>query len=199
MTARLALAVSLALLAFVLGMAASPAAPPATAVRPGLRVADLRLEPAGPRAAQAMAADLGPAPAAAPAQAGRAALAAPRAAPTPPPAPPAPPPVEEQLRRATAAVALEGDRLGLVLAGGGRRLHQGDAFMGWRLASVSRSGAVLSRGGERRQVSLFGAPPAAAPVAGVLAPSSAAAAAPVPGGAAPRPPTAEEFFRGFKG
>ncbi len=197
MIAKLALAGSLALLAFVLGMAAAPGAPPATPVRPGLRVAELRLEPAGLRAAQALAAaDPGPAPVVAAAAAP--ASGPPRAAPpAPPPPPPPPPPVEDQLRRATAAVALEGGRLGLVLAGGGRRLHEGDSFMGWRLASVSRSGAVLSRGRERRQVALFGAPPAAVGTAGVLAPATLPP--PPPGAPAPRPPTAEEFFRGFRG
>ena len=200
--ARTALALAALFLVFMLGMATAPRPAPTVQSARGLRIADLRLDP--PALAAAAAVGAGDAAATSP-PAGARVTAVARAAPAPSP-PPAPPPPEVLLRQSVAAVAEEDGRLGLVLTGApGRRLHAGESFMGWRLASVTRSGAVLIRGSERREASFFGASggaPGGAPGA------TAGGSAMVPPGAAPtatRPtptpatPTASEYFRGFKG
>lgn len=215
MAARLALVLSAAFLCLMLGLVSAPATPAVVAPAHPLRLAALRLDPPAEEAASAATALAGaaprpPSPAGAPATRPRPLLTAA----LPPPPPPPPPGPDAVLRRSVAAVTEDGGRLSLVLAGGGRRLRAGESFMGWTVASVSRAGAVLSRGGARREVSFFAPSPASfagpllGPAAGIAsAPSLPAGgslppvALPPPRSPAPRPapPTAAEFFRGFKG
>ena len=196
MPARLALLLSVVFLAAMAGLASAPRdAALVTPLHP-LRLASLRLDPPGVRAAEAAAVLAGgerpPAP-----PAGAVSPPPPRPAPVPTLVPAAPPPPEPAsvLRASVAAVTSDDGRLGLVLAGGGRRLHEGDAFLGWRLASVTRTRAVLTKGAQRRDVSFFDAPAARA----VPGPGPTPVAAPPVGPPGQRPVTAEEFFRGFKG
>ena len=199
MAARIALVLSAAFLCLVLGLLSAPAVPAAVSPSHPLRLADLRLDPPGVEAASAASALAGAEPRAA-------VVAGPRArqsrvlAYAPPPRPPPPPGVDTVLRNSVAAVTDTGGRLSLVLAGGGRRLSEGDGFMGWSVASVSRTGAVLRKGGARREVSFFAPGPSSAGSAASDGPASL----PPPTGRrtvapAPTAPTAAEFFRGFKG
>lgn len=188
MLARGALAVAALMLAFGLGVRTAPHT--AVVVEPvrGLRLADLRLEPAAIRAV----ASLGPSGSVEPVAQAPARAPSPSAAATPVPAPPAPPAADAVLRASVSAVTTEGGRPAAVLRDTpGRRLRAGDSFLGWRVASLSSSGAVLARGRERREVTFFG--PAMIPAA---SPPPSAAPAPAP---ASRSPSAEEYFRGFKG
>ena len=208
MAARVALALSAAFLCLVLGWLSAPATPAVVTPAHPLRLAALRLDPAADPAAAAAAALSGDAPRpAGPAAPPVVRLArVERLAPLPPPAPPQ---ADAVLRRSVAAVTEDGGGLSLVLAGGGRRLRPGDAFMGWTLASVTRSGAVLSRRGARREVSFFAPPPSTpggAEPFGLAAGGGEAAqgrpatlAPPRPAAPMPRAPTAAEYFRGFKG
>ena len=200
MAARIALALSVGLLCLMLGWVSAP--PPqaaVTLVRP-LHVSGLSLDPAAPRAADAATALAGGAPRPTPSSAtsAPAQVHVARLQPLPPPPPPQ---ADSVLRSSVEAVTEAGGRLDLVLAGG-RRLSAGERFMGWTVASVSRTGAVLSREGVRREVSFF-APGAGSGGAGVFAPGAGSTAATLPArrGVAPstRAPTAEEYFRGFKG
>ena len=192
--ARAALALSALFLVFMLGLATAPTPPQTVQPSHALRIAGLRLDPPGPAAASA-ASQSGSAPEPARTTPGPAVAA--RAPVVAAPPPPAPPPPEVLLRQAVAAVTEEGGRLGLVMTGSsGRRLHEGDDFMGWRLASVTRSSAVLTRGRERRETAFFAASRSSAGPA----PLPGAVSTPAPPSAAPgAPPTAAEFFRGFKG
>ena len=189
MLARSALVLSSVFLAFMLGLVAPAPTSPILPARKAAVSAPSALRPAaaGEAVAAAGLADLDPAPPK------RSSTRAPPLAAVPPPAPPAPPPVEAVLRRAVSAVTEDHGRLVLVLAGGGA-LREGDAFQGWRLASVSRTGTVLVKGASRRAVSFFQAP-------GLSGEGPTLARPPPPGAAerAPSPPTAAEFFRGFKG
>lgn len=201
MAARIALMLSAAFLCLVLGLVSAPAPPPVVLPSHPLHVAGLRLDPAGVETASAAAALAGAAPRP-PAAPSAARAPAPRVLTYAPPPPPRPPEADTVLRSSVAAVTEDGGRLSLVLAGAGRRLREGDAFMGWKVASVSRAGAVLRKGDARREVSFF------APGSGTRGTTASAAAAsflppPAPGPrpAAPMPaaPTAAEYFRGFKG
>ncbi len=200
MLARAALVASAVLLCLVLGLVAAPATDPAVVPAHPLRLAELRLDPAGVRAAGVLAGFAGSDPAA-PVPAGAAATG-PKPPPAPPrllpPPPPPPPEADAVLRRAVSAVSDEHGRLSLVLAGGGGRLAEGDVFMGWRLASVTRTAAVLSKGGSRREVSFFApAPPTRLP--GAAAPTPLSGSTVPAGPPTARPPTAAEYFRGFQG
>ncbi len=203
MAARIALVLSAAFLCLMLGLVFAPATPAVVAPAHPLRVADLRLSPSAAGAAVSAALLAGSAPPPAPGAAGPRVAAAPRREYIrlpPPPPPPVPPGADEVLRGSVAAVTDDGGRLSLVLAGGGRRLRDGDRFMGWTLASVNRSGAVLRKGDARRDVSFF-APGSSG--TGMSAPASGLAPAALPSRRSSAPtskaPTADEFFRGFKG
>ncbi len=204
MAARIALVLSAAFLCLMLGLVFAPATPVVVAPAHPLRVADLRLSPSAEGVAVSAALLAGSAPPA-PGAAGPRVAAAPRREYIrlpPPPPPPVPPGADEVLRGSVAAVTDDGGRLSLVLAGGGRRLRDGDRFMGWTLASVNRSGAVLRKGDARREVSFFapgpssfsGARPGVS--AGVLPAVASPRGAPAP---SPKAPTADEYFRGFRG
>lgn len=193
MLARAALALSVLLLAFVLGLANAPSSTPAALPAHPLRIAQVRLDAPGDTAADAAAALVASHP---PPPSPVSAVQVARVVAPPPLLPPPPPRPEAVLRASLAAVSDDHGALGLVLRGGdGRALKAGDRFMGWTLASVTRSGAVLRKGAESRPVSFFGPPPSSAPLAG----APRADFLPAPVAPAGRPPTAAEYFAGFKG
>ena len=75
-------------------------------------------------------------------------------------APVGPPPedVSIRFRREVSAVMTNGEPH--VILAGGRRVGRGDVYQdGWRVRDISSQTAVLTKGGETRNINLFSAPP----------------------------------------